>query len=125
MDIIISNGSDKAIYEQITEQIKIMIISGELSEGDSIPPMRALARSLRVSVITVQHAYEILQRDGYIIMNVGRGSYVTKPDIKTIQGENMKKIESLLKEAVNIGKASMIGEKSMLVLLSNLYEDKL
>ena len=61
MEIIISNNANKPIYEQITSQIKAMIMSGELQSGDAIPSMRALAKSIHVSVITVQKAYEDLQ----------------------------------------------------------------
>ena len=66
MEIIISSNTNKPIYEQITEQIKAMVMCGELKNGDPIPSMRALAKSLHVSVITVQRAYEDLQRDGFI-----------------------------------------------------------
>ena len=66
MEIIISNNANKPIYEQITSQIKAMIMSGELQAGDAIPSMRSLAKSIHVSVITVQKAYEDLQRDGCI-----------------------------------------------------------
>ena len=62
MEIIISSNTSKPIYEQITSQIKAMIMSGELQTGDPIPSMRALAKSIHVSVITVQKAYEDLQR---------------------------------------------------------------
>ena len=77
MEIIISNNANKPIYEQITSQIKAMIMSGELQAGDAIPSMRALAKSIHVSVITVQKAYEDLQRDGFIETTVGRGSFVS------------------------------------------------
>lgn len=63
MEIIISSNTSKPIYEQITSQIKALIMSGELQTGDPIPSMRALAKSIHVSVITVQRAYEDLQRD--------------------------------------------------------------
>ena len=61
MEIIISSNTSKPIYEQITSQIKALIMSGELQTGDPIPSMRALAKSIHVSVITVQKAYEDLQ----------------------------------------------------------------
>lgn len=77
MEIIISNNANKPIYEQITSQIKAMIMSGELQAGDAIPSMRSLAKSIHVSVITVQKAYEDLQRDGFIETTVGRGSFVS------------------------------------------------
>ena len=72
MEIIISNNANKPIYEQITSQIKAMIMSGELQAGDAIPSMRALAKSIHVSVITVQKAYEDLQRDGFIEIKHGK-----------------------------------------------------
>ena len=71
MEIIISSNTSKPIYEQITSQIKAMIMSGELKTGEPIPSMRALAKSIHVSVITVQKAYEDLQRDGFIETTVG------------------------------------------------------
>lgn len=64
MQIIISNNADKPIYEQITSQFKAMIMSGELHAGDTIPSVRALAKSIHVSVITVRKAYEELHRGG-------------------------------------------------------------
>ena len=66
MQIIISNNADKPIYEQITSQFKAMIMSGELHAGDTIPSVRALAKSIHVSVITVRKAYEELHREGFI-----------------------------------------------------------
>ena len=63
MNLIISNSSGKPIYEQITAQIKNSILSGELQEGEALPSMRALAKDLRISVITTKRAYEDLERD--------------------------------------------------------------
>ena len=85
MEIIISNNANKPIYEQITSQIKAMIMSGELQAGDSIPSMRALAKSIHVSVITVQKAYEDLQRDGFIETTIGRGSFVAAQNKSSIR----------------------------------------
>ena len=73
MEIIISNSSDKPIYEQICLQIKSMIMEGVLSAGEALPSMRALAKDLHISVITVQRAYEDLTRDGFIETVSGKG----------------------------------------------------
>ena len=82
MNIIISNSSGQPIYEQIISQIKAMIISGELKEGDALPSMRLLAKELRISVITTKRAYEELEREGFIVSITGKGSFVagTNPD---------------------------------------------
>ena len=90
MDIIISSNTRKPIYEQITSQIKAMIMSGELKTGDPIPSMRSLAKSIHVSVITVQKAYEDLQRDGFIETTVGRGSFVSAQNKDFYQEEQQR-----------------------------------
>ncbi len=72
MDIIISNSGDRPIYEQITSQIKSMIMAGRLKEGDPLPSMRTLAKELRISVITTKRAYEDLEREGFITTVVGK-----------------------------------------------------
>ena len=77
MEIIISSNTNKPIYEQITSQIKAMVMNGELQQGEPIPSMRSLAKSLHISVITVQKAYEDLQRDGFIETTVGKGSFIS------------------------------------------------
>ena len=84
MDIIISNNANKPIYEQITTQIKAMIMSDELQPGEAIPSMRALAKSIHVSVITVQKAYEDLQSNSVLRKSTCRqllksGGVITSP----------------------------------------------
>lgn len=99
MEIVISNNADKPIYEQITSQIKAMIMSEELKSGESIPSMRALAKSLHVSVITVQKAYETLQRDGFIETTIGRGSFVSARNKEFYQEEQQRIAEEHLQIA--------------------------
>lgn len=77
MEIIVSNKASKPLYEQIAMQIKASIMSGELKSGDPIPSMRALAKSLQISVLTVQKAYETLQEEGFIETTAGKGCYVS------------------------------------------------
>ena len=108
MEIIISNNANKPIYEQITSQIKAMIMSGELQTGDTIPSMRALAKSIHVSVITVQKAYEDLQRDGFIETTVGRGSFVAAQNKEFYQEEQQRIAENHFQAAAEIGRISNI-----------------
>lgn len=104
MELIISSNTGKPIYEQITSQIKAMIMSGQLQSGDPIPSMRALAKSLHISVITVQKAYEDLQRDGFIETTVGRGSFVAAQNREFIQEEQQRLAEEHLMAAAEIGR---------------------
>ena len=98
MQIIISNNADKPIYEQITSQIKAMIMSGELQGGDTIPSVRTLAKNLHVSVITVRKAYEELQRDGFIDTAVGRGSFVAERNREFYMEEQQRLAEEHLRQ---------------------------
>ncbi|MEK5236965.1 GntR family transcriptional regulator [Paenibacillus sp. FSL L8-0470] len=125
MEIIISSNRNKPIYEQITSQIKTMIMSGELQAGDPIPSMRSLAKSIQVSVITVQKAYEDLLRDGFIETTVGRGSFVSASNKDVFQEEQQKKIEEHLTIAAEIARTSGIKLEKMVEMLTVFYaEDK-
>ena len=121
MDIVISNNSGKPIYEQITTQVKAMIISGELKAGDAIPSMRALAKSIHVSVITVQRAYEELQRDGFIETTVGRGSFVSAQNKEFYQEEQQRIAEEHLQIASEIGRTNRIPLEKLKELLELFY----
>ena len=121
MEIIISNNANKPIYEQITTQIKAMIMSGELQAGDAIPSMRSLAKSIHVSVITVQKAYEDLQRDGFIETTVGRGCFVSARNKEFYQEEQQRIAEEHLQAAANIGRVSNIPLSKLTELLTMFY----
>ena len=124
MEIIISSNTSKPIYEQITSQIKALIMSGELETGEPIPSMRALAKSLHVSVITVQKAYEDLQRDGFIETTVGRGSFVSARNKAFYQEEQQRQAEEHLQAAADIGRTSGIPLDKLTELLSIFYEEE-
>ncbi len=125
MEIIISNNANKPIYEQITSQIKAMIMSGELKTGESIPSMRTLAKTIHVSVITVQKAYEDLVRDGFIESVVGKGSFVSAQNKDFMLEEQQRIVEEHLENAVEAAKISGIPLDKMIAMLSILYVDEL
>ena len=124
MEIIISSNNSKPIYEQITSQIKAQIMSGELAAGQPIPSMRALAKAIHVSVITVQKAYEDLQRDGFIETTVGRGSFVSALNKDFMQEEQQRKAEEHLQAAADIGRANGISLEKLLELLTLFYQEE-
>lgn len=122
MEIIISNSDQKPIYEQISSQIKNMIISGELSEGEPLPSMRQLAKDLRISVITTKRAYSDLERDGFIETVAGKGCFVAGKNLDFIKEEKQKKVEEYLQKAVDIAKSSNISLPEITEILEILYE---
>lgn len=123
MNIIISNQSASPIYEQITSQIKNMIMTGELQEGDALPSMRFLAKELRISVITTKRAYEDLERDGFIETTPGKGCFVARKNLELMKEEQFKKVEAHLMNAVSLARQSGITEGELTELLSCLYRE--
>lgn len=124
MEIIISSNTSKPIYEQITSQIKAMIMSGELQTGDPIPSMRSLAKSIHVSVITVQRAYEDLQRDDFIETTVGRGSFVSAQNKDFYQEEQQRKMEEHLEQVSEIARTSGISLDKIIELITIFYNEE-
>jgi len=122
VDIIISNSSGKPIYEQITSQVKNMILTGVLKEGDALPSMRLLAKELRISVITTKRAYDDLERDGFIESFTGKGSFVAKKNMELVREEQLKIAESHLKNAVETAKSSGISLEELREILDVLYD---
>ena len=121
MNIIISNNRDKPIYEQIVSQVKNMIMSGELNAGENLPSMRALAKSIHVSVITVQRAYEELQRDGFIETEIGRGTYVLARNKEFYKEQQQKRIEEYMQLAIDAAKENAMSLDKLIDLLKILY----
>lgn len=124
MNILISNSSDKPIYEQITTQIKQMIISGELVAGDQLPSMRMLAKELRISVITTKRAYEDLERDGFIYTMMGKGSFIADKNMEFVREEQLRIVEEHLNIAVSGAKAGGISLNELQEIIGMIYEEE-
>ena len=124
MEFIIRNTGDVPIYEQITRQIKALILQGELREGDALPSMRLLARDLRISVITTKRAYEELERDGFITTVPGKGCFVAAQDPAMAREDALRRMEEKLTEAVHIGKVAGIPLDEMAQALEILYKEE-
>ena len=103
MEILISFQSKIPIYEQIVMQIKKKIIEGQLEVGTLLPAMRTFAKTLNVSVITVQKAYEILQEEGFITSVVGKGTFVTIPKINVLKDQKKEELIAKMKQIINLG----------------------
>ena len=124
MDIIISNSSGVPIYEQIEEQIKTQIMTGELKAGDDLPSMRVLAKDLKISVITTKRAYEDLERDGYIESVIGKGSFVKGVNSEIMKENMLFAIEECLEKAVDKAVLGKVTREEMQEMLTIIYEEK-
>jgi GntR family transcriptional regulator len=123
MYLIISNSSDAPIYEQITTQIKNLIMRGELRENELLPSIRSLARELQISVITTKRAYEELEREGYVASVPGKGSYVAAQNKELLREARFKVVEEKLAEAAAAGRSVELPLRDMQDMLKLFYEE--
>ena len=113
MDIIISNSSDKPIYEQITTQIKDSIVSGGLAAGDQLPSIRALANDLGISAITTKRAYADLEAAGFIATVQGKGCFVAGVNREFLREERLRRVEELLVQAAREARAAGVSTSEL------------
>ncbi|MBX4265455.1 GntR family transcriptional regulator [Clostridium estertheticum] len=123
MTIIISNLSNDPIYLQIIDQIKGLIFSGEIKEGDALPSMRNLAKDLQVSVITTKRAYEELEKEGFIVSLTGKGSFVSGQNKDLLRTKKMKILEEKLKEVLKESKILNLSIEEIIDIMKLLKED--
>ena len=122
MDIIISNASGKPIYEQITSQMKNLVLDGTLAEGTQLPSIRMLANDLKVSVITTKRAYADLEAQGFIESVPGKGSFVAGGNMELLREERLRRIEGLMAQAVDEAKAAGVLRDDLHDMLDLLLE---
>ena len=124
MDLIISNASGKPIYEQIYTQIKNNILSGQLSPGDVLPSIRALAKDLRISVITTTRTYDELEKDGFIDRVPGKGCYVAEKNLELVREAHLKQIEDHMSQIVALAAGCSLTEEESVEMLRLMWEMK-
>ncbi len=123
MNIIINNSSMMPIYEQIMDQIKAMIIKGELQENDILPSVRALSGELRISALTVKKAYDNLEQEGFTATVHGKGTYVTATNKELLLEEQKKEVEADLEKAIQKGKKCGLQREEIRELFEIVLEE--
>lgn len=124
MKLIVSNVSGVPIYEQIKQQIKSAILSGELQEEESLPSLRTLAKDLKISVLTVTRAYTELEQEGFVKNVQGRGCFVMGSGSELVQEQLIRKVEAGLSEAIDAAAAADLSAQELHQLLDILLEEK-
>lgn len=122
LKIIIKNGSAVPIYEQIKNALRDEILSGKVKSGEKLPSVRAMARELSISILTVKKAYDELESEGFIESRQGLGTFVGKEDPNLRLEEKQKKLEEALLDAVKISRDIEMEKKDLFELLGYLYE---
>ena len=123
MNINISNSSGEPIYEQISSQIKMNILNGQLQEMELLPSIRTLAQELRISVITTKRAYEELEKEGFIVTMPGKGSFVSSQNKELLREKRLKIVEEKLQEAIIESRLLDLTKEDLINMVKLLYEE--
>ncbi|MEG1442046.1 MAG: GntR family transcriptional regulator [Oscillospiraceae bacterium] len=123
MNVIISNSSGEPLYQQISNQIKEDVLKGNLRENEMLPSIRALAKDLKISVITTKKAYDELEKSGFIFTVHGKGSYVSSKNTELLNESRLKNVEDLLSVAVKAAKSMGVKQYEVEEILKLLYEE--
>ena len=123
MKLIINHSSMQPIYEQISGQIKDLIIHGELTEGTVLPSVRTLARELRVSALTVKKSYDTLELEGFIQTIHGKGSFVSSANQAQILEEKRREVEAELESTIRKGRSLGMNNEELTELFHIILEE--
>lgn len=121
MKIIINSSSMVPIYEQIVDQVKAQIISGELKEDDNLPSVRTLSKELRISALTVKKAYDSLEQEGFTVTIHGKGTYVAA-NKEMMMEEYRREVEEELTEVIRKAKRYGLPEEDIREMLELILE---
>ena len=124
MHVFIDNKSGTPIYDQIYTQIKSQIINGSLKEDEMLPSIRGLAKDLRISFITTKHAYDELEKEGFLYTVPGKGCFVAPRNLELLREENLKKIESHMEQIAVLAASCNLTQEDLKAMLDFCMEDK-
>ena len=123
MQIIINHSSMIPIYEQIIEQVKALILKGELKENDALPSVRALSKELKISALTVKKAYDNLEQEGFTVTVHGKGTYIAASNTELMKEEKRKEVEADLELASQKGRRYGMQDEEIKELFSLILEE--
>lgn len=124
MKITILPQGTMAIYEQIVNQLKNAIVTGELTPGEALPSIRMLAADLPVSVITTKRAYEELEKEGLIRSVAGKGFYVCESNKDYLKEKQLMMLEKRLAELISDARQAGMSCRDFVDMATVLYEGK-
>lgn len=122
MKIILINGSSTPLYEQIKNAIKENIVGNILPSDEQLPSVRQLSKELGVSILTVKKAYDELEREGFIVIRQGLGTFVAPMNPDILREEKQKNIETHLLEVCKIAKTIDLSRSELTELIDYIYE---
>ncbi|CAM4503779.1 MAG: GntR family transcriptional regulator [Paenibacillus macerans] len=123
MKILISNTSDVPLYQQIKDQIKDAIFQGELVEGDLLPSIRSFANDLKVSVLTIRRVYDEMEKEGFVVSQVGIGTFVSAQNLEILRDSKRRLVEQKMQDMIQTAKMLNISKEELNAMMEILYEE--
>ena len=123
MKILISNSSDQPLYQQIKDQLKDTILQGDLKDGDSMPSIRRFANDLGVSVLTIRRVYDELEQEGFLVQQVGVGTFVSAANAELLRDARRRLVEQKMQDALESARGLHIPLDELHAMLDILYDD--
>jgi GntR family transcriptional regulator len=120
--VVLSNSAGVPLYQQIKEQVGAAILSGELAEGSALPSVRALARDLRISIITTARAYAELAAEGFVATVPGKGAYVLPLDSALVREQLLRRVEDGLQTALDAAQRAGLDRDELIQILDGLLQ---
>ena len=124
MELIIRNTTSQPIYDQIASQIKAQIIAGTLAPGEALPSIRALAKDLRISVITTKRAYDELEAEGFLNTVAGKGCFVAEKNLELLREQRLRELEAHLTAATELARSCGVSQTELCDMLRLLSEEE-
>jgi GntR family transcriptional regulator len=121
---VISNTARVPIYEQIKEQIKAAIFSGELTDGELLPSIRGLAKDLKISVITTMRAYNDLEQEGFVVNVQGKGCYIQPQNPDLLREQKLREVEENLQSAITAARFCELSDIELIDMLKLLMNEE-
>ena len=121
MNLSVKDSAGTPLYRQIYDSISRAVINGELAPGEALPPIRTAAEELRVSVISVKRAWEELERNGFIVTAVGRGSFVAELSAEVLSEKRRLLLKERLEEGVAFCKSLGASECEIEAVIKEIY----
>jgi len=124
MNIVISDSSDTPIYQQIFEQLRAQVLRGDLPSGAPLPPIRTVAKELRISVITVKKAWELLEGQGLIATRVGRGTVVSALSEQQLRETKAELLQQDLAQSIRYYQELGFSEEEIIESIRKYFAEK-
>lgn len=121
MKILITNTSDRPLYQQIKDQIKDAILKEELVQGDPLPSIRSFANDLKVSVLTIRRVYEELEGEGFVTSQVGIGTFVAASNLDLLRDSKRRLVEQKMQDMIETAKSLNISKEELNAMMDILY----